>query len=72
MNWFYEENGKIIGPVSRTDIIRLLIQRHIHPHSLVWTEEFGEDWRPVSRSGLIEPMSSNGLKEKRCLFSKSR
>lgn len=68
MQWFYEEKGKIVGPVSRSDIVRLIIQRHLHSESLVWTEAFGTEWRPVSRSGLIAPLPAEGIKEKKLPF----
>lgn len=55
MEWFYEHNGKAVGPVSRPDLIRLIVQRHIHPYTLVWTADFGDEWRPASHAGLIMP-----------------
>lgn len=57
MEWYYEHNGQQAGPVSRAEIIRLILQRRIHPHTLVWTPEFGDQWRPASKAGLIAPLS---------------
>ncbi|MXV44805.1 DUF4339 domain-containing protein [Saccharibacter sp. 17.LH.SD] len=53
MEWFYEQDGQQVGPVSRADIIRLIVQRRIQPHTLVWTPEFGDQWRPAIKAGLM-------------------
>lgn len=57
MEWFYEQDGQQVGPVSRTEVIRLIVQRRIHPHTLVWTSEFGDQWRPAIKAGLVVPLS---------------
>lgn len=57
MEWFYEQNGQQVGPVSRTEIIRLIVQRRIQPHTLVWAADFGDQWRPAIKAGLIIPLS---------------
>ncbi|UMM63604.1 DUF4339 domain-containing protein [Aristophania vespae] len=58
MEWFYEHNGQQMGPVSRAEIIRLIVQHRIKPHTLVWTPDFGDQWRPASKAGLITPSFS--------------
>lgn len=56
MEWFYEQNGQQVGPVSRAEIIRLIVQRRIHPHTLVWNPDFGDQWRPAIKAGLVVPL----------------
>ncbi|QDH16448.1 DUF4339 domain-containing protein [Swingsia samuiensis] len=57
MEWFYENNGQQIGPVSRDEILQLIVQRRIGLETLVWTSSFGDEWKPVAKSGLILPLS---------------
>ncbi|WP_018980214.1 DUF4339 domain-containing protein [Saccharibacter floricola] len=57
MEWFYEQNGQQVGPVSRTEVIRLIVQRRIQPHTLVWTPDFGDQWRPAIKAGLMVSLS---------------
>ncbi|MCP1235717.1 DUF4339 domain-containing protein [Gluconobacter kondonii] len=57
MEWFYDNNGQQAGPVSREEILRLIMQRQIKPETLVWTSEFGETWRPASAAGLVSPLT---------------
>lgn len=68
MEWFYENNGQQAGPVSREEILRLIMQQRIRPETLVWTPEFGEAWRPASAAGLVSPLTgllrmSSGISE---------
>lgn len=68
MEWFYENNGQQVGPVSREEILRLIMQQRIKPETLVWTPEFGEAWRPASAAGLVSPLTgllrlSTGISE---------
>lgn len=68
MEWFYENNGQQAGPVSREEILRLIMQQRIKPETLVWTPEFGETWRPASAAGLVSPLTgllrlSSGISE---------
>lgn len=57
MEWFYDDNGRQAGPVSRAEILDLIMQRRIGPQTLVWTPDFGNDWRPASAAGLVSPMT---------------
>ncbi|MDF7673918.1 DUF4339 domain-containing protein [Acetobacteraceae bacterium ESL0709] len=62
MEWYYEHNGQQAGPVSRAEMIRLIVQRRIRPDTLVWTAEFGDQWRPAAQAGLIAPISVTFMK----------
>ncbi|WP_168194346.1 DUF4339 domain-containing protein [Formicincola oecophyllae] len=53
VEWFYEKNGQPAGPVTRTDLIKLILLRRIGPQTLVWHPEFGNEWRPAALAGLI-------------------
>ncbi|AHK70284.1 hypothetical protein AD931_09725 [Gluconobacter oxydans] len=57
MEWFYENNGQQAGPVSREEILRLIMQQRIRPETLVWTSEFGDVWKPASAAGLVSPLT---------------
>lgn len=57
MEWFYENNGQQSGPVSRDEILRLIMQQRIRPETLVWTASFGDSWRPASAAGLVSPLT---------------
>ena len=57
MEWFYENNGQQTGPVSREEILRLIMQQRIRPETLVWTSTFGDSWRPASSAGLVSPLT---------------
>jgi len=57
MDWFYESNGQQSGPVSREEILRLIMQQRIRPETLVWNPSFGDSWRPASAAGLVSPLT---------------
>jgi hypothetical protein len=46
--WFYRKNDQQIGPVSRDEIIRLLMLRELSADSYVWTEGI-ENWQPIGQ-----------------------
>ena len=46
--WYYEVQGESAGPVSATEIRRLLAAREIESETLLWSEDLGE-WTPLSR-----------------------
>jgi hypothetical protein len=46
MNWFYESGGTQQGPVSETDLDRLLAEGKITPDTLVWREGMA-GWTPL-------------------------
>lgn len=60
MQWYYERDGQQVGPVSQTEMVRLIIHRRIRPQTLVWHPGFGNEWRPASKAGLVAP--SAGVK----------
>ncbi|MGO4307457.1 DUF4339 domain-containing protein [Cupriavidus sp. RAF12] len=49
--WHYEKNGERLGPVSETDIVRLVGDRAINSQTLVWQTGF-HDWKPLSQTPL--------------------
>lgn len=55
MHWYYERDGREVGPVSQSEMVRLIIHRHIRPQTLVWHPGFGNEWRPASKAGLVSP-----------------
>lgn len=60
MQWYYERDGQQVGPVSQTEMVRLIVHRRIFPQTLVWHPTFGDEWRPASKAGLVAP--SAGVK----------
>lgn len=57
MEWFYEDNGRQAGPVSRAEILRLILQKRINPETLVWTAAFGNEWKQASQAGLVSTVT---------------
>lgn len=55
MQWYYERDGQQVGPVSHSEMVRLIVHRHIRPQTLVWHPGFGNEWRPASKAGLVSP-----------------
>ena len=43
--WFYEQAGQVMGPVTETELIRLLRHGIIYPTTLVHNVTVDEDWR---------------------------
>lgn len=52
--WYYENKGERVGPVSADDVKNLHLNGVLQSASLVWTKEFGATWKPLSETGLIE------------------
>jgi hypothetical protein len=46
MNWYYESGGQQQGPVTETDLDRLLAEGKISPDTLVWREGMS-GWTPL-------------------------
>ncbi len=65
--WFYERRGHRAGPVPEDALLGLAERGAIGPDTLVWTESFGDEWRPFRRSGLSlavagpPPLPASGL-----------
>ncbi len=51
--WFYEADGQSRGPVSAEQLKTLVGDGHVSADTLVWTETFGNDWRPVREADLF-------------------
>jgi len=47
-NWFYRKNDQQFGPVSRDEVIRLLMLRELTAGSFVWAEGM-ENWQPIGQ-----------------------
>jgi hypothetical protein len=45
--WYYEQQGKRIGPVADEVIKKQLEWENISADSLVWNRKLGADWRPL-------------------------
>ncbi len=57
MAWYYAKNGERQGPVEETELHNLVNAGTIAPDDLVWTPEFGNDWRAARDvPGLIFPL----------------
>ena len=50
--WFYEKNGKRLGPFSTPDMLSFHSAGDIHDNTLVWTKAFAGEWRPYSTSEI--------------------
>ncbi len=63
MNWFYESAGQQQGPVSDSELDRLLSEGKINATTLVWHDGMA-DWKPMSeaRPGVsIPPPVTGGI-----------
>lgn len=49
MNWYYEQSGKQLGPVSDSDLEKLLQTGAIRPDTLVWREGMA-NWTPYNQA----------------------
>jgi hypothetical protein len=60
--WFYEVNGGRVGPVPAGTIEDLLRRGTLSYDTLVWTEKFGQFWKPISETefaaaaGVVPPL----------------
>lgn len=50
--WYYALNEERKGPVSETEILRLLEAGYIHGNTLVWKQGF-QNWLPINQSGIV-------------------
>lgn len=53
--WYYEREGKAVGPVPKAEIAKLLSAREINGETLVWTEAL-KDWTPARQVPAFRPM----------------
>ena len=57
-DWFYEDDGRSRGPVTRDQLVELLAQNFIPTTARVWTANFGQHWRTASEANLVPVPSS--------------
>lgn len=50
INWYYIKDGKQEGPISESNLGKLLDNGHLRPDTLVWCE-FLTEWIPASQVG---------------------
>ncbi|ESY51405.1 MULTISPECIES: DUF4339 domain-containing protein [unclassified Mesorhizobium] len=55
--WFYERDGKSIGPVDESELARIIAAGEVDPETRVWTAEFGTEWKVANQTRLF----SDGL-----------
>ncbi|TPM02110.1 DUF4339 domain-containing protein [Mesorhizobium sp. B2-3-10] len=53
--WYYEQDGTHVGPVSETDLNLMLANRLIDAGTRVWTASFGQQWKPANETQLQTP-----------------
>jgi hypothetical protein len=53
VNWYYERNGKRIGPVPEDVIKKQLDWGNLTPDTLIWHRSFGTEWRPLRSTELV-------------------
>lgn len=52
-DWFIEKSGRRLGPLKRTDVVKLIFNGKIDRRTMVWTEAFKEGWKPLEETDLI-------------------
>ncbi len=58
--WFYESEGKRLGPVTVDAIRELLVREVISRETLVWKPEFGPEWKPVGLTDAVVVPTKEG------------
>lgn len=58
VQWFYSDNGKRIGPISRTGIRTLVRERTIGRKTQVWRKGFA-DWRSLGETELADQIADD-------------
>ncbi|MBZ9758167.1 DUF4339 domain-containing protein [Mesorhizobium sp. ESP6-5] len=53
--WYYEQDGTHVGPVSEADLNVLLANRLIDAGTRVWTSSFGQQWKHAHETELQMP-----------------
>lgn len=56
--WYFAQDGKSQGPVSETDLKRMIANRDLSPDVLVWSQGITDGWVPAS-STLAPPEPIN-------------
>lgn len=52
-DWYYEDGGRARGPVTRDQLVELLVSAFVPPSARVWTPAFGDEWRSVDQTDLL-------------------
>jgi uncharacterized membrane protein len=60
MNWYYSDGSQQKGPVSRETLESLAQQGLLKPDQLVWTEDFGSEWKTAGSVPGIYPSPESG------------
>ena len=53
--WHYESGGRTHGPISGRELAALATDGKIVGATLIWTEQFGQDWKPASTVKALAP-----------------
>lgn len=53
--WHYEVDGRTHGPISGQELAALATDGKIVGSTLIWTEQFGQDWKPASTVKALAP-----------------
>ncbi|ESZ68192.1 hypothetical protein X727_23315 [Mesorhizobium sp. L103C119B0] len=51
--WFYERDGKPIGPVDESELASIIAAGEVDPETRVWTAEFGTEWKVANQTRLF-------------------
>ena len=54
IEWFYEHSGVRIGPKSSAEICDLLNRGEISLDTLAWHSAFGQLWKPIRETGIVQ------------------
>ena len=57
--FYYEDNGKRVGPFPLNDFEKLIIQKKIGPKTLIWTQGFA-NWVEIKDSEFMDKISFEG------------
>lgn len=51
--WFYESEGGAVGPVAEDELTTMFRDKRLPASVLVWTEDFGDTWKPALSTPLV-------------------
>jgi len=54
LEWFYQHEGKKLGPVTDEQLVQLHLENKISDDTLVWRKGF-QEWLSIAKSGLVAP-----------------
>ena len=62
-NWYYSFNGETQGPVSETELLKMLETGYINESTMVWKQGF-QGWVTIEQAGISIPKNNAAVVKK--------